>query len=112
MRSTTIISIIIASIILTMVFIYTKKHSKGAFDIDQAASGNRDSMFCLKIDTLLIERKGATRSNQFANHIIPELENISKIESSSGKGTYGYLYNDDSTFNNDIEKWKNFFQCK
>ena len=95
-----------------MVFIYKKKHSKGAFDIDQASSRNRDSMFCLKIDTLLRERNGATRSNQLANHIIPELENISKIESSSNKGTYGYLYHDDSSFMNDIERWKKFFQCK
>jgi hypothetical protein len=66
---------------------------------------------CQKIDSLFKERYEWKSGNFYSNKIIPILEKESGIECSCNKGTYGYIYNNDSLFNADIEKWKKYFNC-
>jgi hypothetical protein len=61
--------------------------------------------YCLKIDTLI-------QGGFNINRIIPELENASGIEATCNKGTFGHIYFDTLTFNNDIKRWKKYFKCR
>ena len=67
---------------------------------------------CVKIDSLVNERYKWKSGNYFSNKIIPVLEKESGIEANCNKGLYGYQYNDDSLFNVDIAKWREYFKCK
>jgi hypothetical protein len=71
-----------------------------------------NSINCIKIDSLISERYKWRSGNSFSNKIIPVLEKASGIESNCNKGTFGYLYFNDSLFNADIEKWRKYFNCK
>lgn len=67
---------------------------------------------CQRIDSLIQERYRWKSGNYFSNKIIPVLEKESGIESNCQKGLYGYIYSDDSLFNADIKRWKEYFKCK
>jgi hypothetical protein len=64
------------------------------------------------LDTLVLERYTWKSGNYFSNRILPQIINKSKIDANCDKGTLGYLYKNDSTFNADVEKWREYFKCK
>jgi len=70
------------------------------------------SDFCKEINILIDERYNTKSGNYFANQIIPKIEKDSKIEASCSKGYFGYFYSNDSLFNSDINKWKEYYKCE
>lgn len=68
--------------------------------------------YCQKIDSLIYERYNLKSGNFISNKIIPIIESKTKIEASCQKGYYGYLYTNDSLFDSDVKKWKEYFKCK
>jgi hypothetical protein len=79
---------------------------------DKKKSIRNNDTYCMKIDTLEQERYQQKGSNYYANKIIPELESKSKISANCQRGYFGYLYLNDTLFNTDIKKWREYFQCK
>ena len=67
--------------------------------------------YCLMIDSLEAERFTWKTGNYYANEIIPKLVIASGIDATCPKGYYGYMYKDDSSFNSDISKWREYFNC-
>jgi hypothetical protein len=67
---------------------------------------------CDSIDTLIKERYVWKTGNFYANQILPSIIKDSNIDASCQKGTFGYLYRNDSLFDSDIKKWQIYFNCK
>jgi hypothetical protein len=74
-------------------------------------STNNPNM-CLKIDSLVKERYEWKTGNYYSNKILPQIINESGLDANCKKGTYGYIYMNDSLFDSDIKKWKEIFKCK
>jgi len=67
---------------------------------------------CKRIDTLVTERYEWKTGNYYANRIIPILEEESGIEATCERGTFGHFYRSDSTFDADVERWREYLKCK
>ena len=71
-----------------------------------------NSIWCSRIDSLIKEFY-YEKYNRYANKTIPQLIKESKIDASCEKGIGGYnYYHNDSLFNADIKRWKEYFKCK